>query len=130
MIPSPGPLPLEGVRVLELGHIIAGPAAGLILADLGAEVIKVERPDGGDQARHMAGGTRAYFHLFNRNKRDVALNLKTDAGKEVVRRLIAQSDVVVDNFAAGVLERLGLGYDDMAAINPRIIHLALKGFLP
>lgn len=123
-------LPLDGVRVLELGHIIAGPAAGLILADLGAEVIKVERPDGGDQARHMAGGTRAYFHLFNRNKRDLALDLKTSAGKDVIRRLVSRSDVVVDNFAAGVLERLGLGYDDLAAVNPRIIHLSVKGFLP
>jgi len=123
-------LPLEGIHVLELGHIIAGPAAGMILADLGAEVIKVERPDGGDQARQMAGGTRAYFHLFNRNKRGVAIDLKSAGGKEVVRRLVERSDVVVDNFAAGVLDRLGLGYDDLARMNPRIIHLALKGFLP
>lgn len=130
MIPSAGRLPLTGVRVLELGHIIAGPAAGLILADLGAEVIKVERPDGGDQARQMAGGTRAYFHLFNRNKRDLAVDLKSAAGKEVIRRLVEQSDVVIDNFAAGVLDRLGLGYDDLARMNPRVVHLAIKGFLP
>jgi crotonobetainyl-CoA:carnitine CoA-transferase CaiB-like acyl-CoA transferase len=127
---SDGPLPLRGVRVLELGHIIAGPAAGLILADLGAEVIKVERPDGGDQARHMAGGTRAYFHLFNRNKRDIAVDVKTAEGKRVIERLVERSDVVIDNFAAGVLERLGLGYDELARINPRIVHLAVKGFLP
>ncbi len=130
MIPTNGQLPLHGIRVLELGHIIAGPAAGLILADLGAQVVKVERPDGGDQARHMAGGTRAYFHLFNRNKRDVAVDLKSAAGKEVIRRLVERSDVVIDNFAAGVLERLGLAYDELAKINPRIIHLAVKGFLP
>jgi crotonobetainyl-CoA:carnitine CoA-transferase CaiB-like acyl-CoA transferase len=125
-----GRLPLEGIQVLELGHIIAGPAAGLILADLGAEVIKVERPDGGDQARQMAGGTRAYFHLFNRNKRDIAIDLKSEGGKDVVRRLVQRSDVVVDNFAAGVLDRLGFSYEDMARVNPRIIHLAIKGFLP
>jgi crotonobetainyl-CoA:carnitine CoA-transferase CaiB-like acyl-CoA transferase len=130
MIPSPRPLPLEGVRVLELGHIIAGPTAGMILADLGAEVIKVERPDGGDQARHMAGGTRAYFYLFNRNKRDIAIDLKSNGGQNVVRRLVERSDVVVDNFAAGVLDRLSLSYERLSATNPRLIYLAIKGFLP
>jgi crotonobetainyl-CoA:carnitine CoA-transferase CaiB-like acyl-CoA transferase len=130
MIPSAGPLPLEGIRVLELGHIIAGPAAGLILADLGAEVIKVERPDGGDQARQMAGGARAYFYLFNRNKRDVAINVKSPGGREIIQRLVKRSDVVIDNFAAGVLERLDLGYEQLSALNPGLIYLSIKGFLP
>ncbi len=124
-----GVLPLKDLRVLELGHIVAGPTASLILADLGADVIKVERPDGGDQARNMPGAASG-FYFFNRNKRSLAIDLKTDAGKEVFRRLVKSADVCLDNYAPGALERLGLGYGDLAKLNPRLIYLAVKGFLP
>ncbi|HEY7060474.1 MAG TPA: CaiB/BaiF CoA-transferase family protein [Chloroflexota bacterium] len=124
-----GHLPLVGTRVLELGHIVAGPTAALILADLGADVVKIERPDGGDQARRMSGNG-SVFHFLNRNKRSVIVDLKADAGKEVFRRLVRTADIVLDNYAPGVLERLRLGYDDLAVINPRLIYLSLKGFLP
>jgi crotonobetainyl-CoA:carnitine CoA-transferase CaiB-like acyl-CoA transferase len=125
------PLPLEGVRVLELGHIIAGPSAGLLLADLGADVIKVERPGDGDQSRNMPAGTSANFHFLNRNKRSIAIDLKGSAeGRALFLRLVASSDVVIDNFAYGAVEGLGLGYDVLARVHPGIIYLALKGFLP
>jgi crotonobetainyl-CoA:carnitine CoA-transferase CaiB-like acyl-CoA transferase len=124
-------LPLEGLRVLELGHIIAGPSAGLLLADLGADVIKVERPGDGDQSRAMPAGTSALFHFLNRNKRSVAIDLKDSSeGRELFLRLAGRVDVVIDNFAHGAVEALGLGYDVLAAANPRLIYLALKGFLP
>jgi crotonobetainyl-CoA:carnitine CoA-transferase CaiB-like acyl-CoA transferase len=124
-------LPLEGVRVLELGHIIAGPSAGLLLADLGADVIKVERPGDGDQSRTMPAGTSANFHFLNRNKRSIAIDLKGSAdGRALFLRLVGASDVVIDNFAFGAVEGLGLGYDVLARTHPGIIYLALKGFLP
>ncbi|HUM14508.1 MAG TPA: CaiB/BaiF CoA-transferase family protein [Candidatus Nitrosotalea sp.] len=124
-------LPLEGLRVLELGHIIAGPSAGLLLADLGADVIKVERPGEGDQSRTMPAGTSANFHFLNRNKRSIAIDLKGAAeGRALFLRLVAASDIVIDNFAYGAVESLGLGYDVLARTNPGIIYLALKGFLP
>src|SRR5262244_1663550 len=124
-------LPLEGLRVLELGHIVAGPSAGLLLADLGADVIKVERPGEGDQSRGMPAGTAAQFHFLNRNKRSIAIDLKGAAeGRELFLRLAAVSDVVIDNFAHGAVEALGLGYEVLSRTNPRLIYLALKGFLP
>jgi crotonobetainyl-CoA:carnitine CoA-transferase CaiB-like acyl-CoA transferase len=124
-------LPLEGLRVLELGHIIAGPSAGLLLADLGADVIKVERPGEGDQSRTMPAGTSANFHFLNRNKRSIAIDLKGSAeGRTLFLRLVAASDIVIDNFAHGAVEGLGLGYEVLARTNPGIIYLALKGFLP
>jgi crotonobetainyl-CoA:carnitine CoA-transferase CaiB-like acyl-CoA transferase len=126
-----GALPLEGVRVLELGHIIAGPSAGLLLADLGADVIKVERPGEGDQMRGMPAGNGANFHFLNRNKRSITIDLKGSAeGRELFLRLVRSSDVVIDNFAYGVVEGLGLGYDVLARENPGLVYLALKGFLP
>jgi crotonobetainyl-CoA:carnitine CoA-transferase CaiB-like acyl-CoA transferase len=121
--------PFNKLRVLELGHIVAGPTASLIFADLGADVIKIERPGSGDQAR-LNEGNQGHFLAYNSNKRSVAIDLKTELGVNVFRRLLATADIVVDNFAPGALERLGLGFDDMARINPRIIHCALKGFLP
>jgi crotonobetainyl-CoA:carnitine CoA-transferase CaiB-like acyl-CoA transferase len=124
-------LPLEDIRVLELGHIIAGPSAGLLLADLGADVIKVERPGEGDQSRGMPAGTSANFHFLNRNKRSIAIDLKGSAeARALFLRLVAGSDVVIDNFAYGAVEALGLGYDVLSRANPGIIYLALKGFLP
>ena len=124
-------LPLDGLRVLELGHIVAGPSAGLLFADLGADVIKVERPGEGDQARGMPAGNSANFHFLNRNKRSVTIDLKgSSEGRELFLRLAKMSDIVIDNFGYGVVEGLGLGYDVLARENPRIIYLALKGFLP
>jgi len=126
-----GALPLDGLRVLELGHIIAGPSAGLLLADLGADVIKVERPGEGDQTRGMPAGNGANFHFFNRNKRSITIDLKgSPEGRELFLRLARGSDVVIDNFAYGAVEGLGLGYDVLSRENPRIIYMALKGFLP
>src|SRR5437762_4986624 len=122
-------LPLEGLRVLELGHIIAGPSAGLLLADLGADVIKVERPGDADQS--LPTGLSALAQFLNRNKRSVALDLKGSAeARNVFLRLVKTSDVVIDNFAYGAVEGLGLGYDVLAETNPGLIYLALKGFLP
>jgi crotonobetainyl-CoA:carnitine CoA-transferase CaiB-like acyl-CoA transferase len=127
----PDSLPLEGLRVLELGHIVAGPSAGLLLADLGADVVKVERPGEGDQARGMPAGNAANFHFLNRNKRSIAIDLKgSSEGRELFLRLVKGSDIVIDNFAHGAVEGLGLGYDVLVRTNPGIIYLALKGFLP
>jgi crotonobetainyl-CoA:carnitine CoA-transferase CaiB-like acyl-CoA transferase len=126
---TPNSLPLEGLRVLELGHIVAGPTASLILADLGADVIKIENPDGGDQARRMPGAGSGYY-FFNRNKRSVALDLKSPLGKAAFLALVRSADICVDNYAPGAVDRLGLGYDILSAENPGLIYLALKGFLP
>lgn len=120
--------PLEGVKVLELSHIVAGPSAGLILGDLGADVIKVEHPAQGDTARNQ-NNEGATFYTFNRNKKYLALDLRSAAGKEVFARLVKASDVVLDNFAPGALERLGLDYAWAAQLNPRVIYCSIKGFL-
>jgi crotonobetainyl-CoA:carnitine CoA-transferase CaiB-like acyl-CoA transferase len=124
-------LPLAGIRVIELGHIIAGPSAGLILADLGADVIKVEPPGDGDQSRTMPAGTAANFHFLNRNKRSLTLDLKRSAeARAVFLRLATTTDVVIDNFAHGAAEAMGLGYATLRGTNPRLVYLAVKGFLP
>jgi crotonobetainyl-CoA:carnitine CoA-transferase CaiB-like acyl-CoA transferase len=122
-------LPLAGVRVLELSHIVAGPSAGLMLGDLGAEVIKIEHPTTGDTARSHSnsGGT---FFTFNRNKRYLALDLRAAKGKQVFEKLVARADVVLDNFAPGALARLGLDYDWGRRVNPRVVYCSVKGFLP
>ncbi len=122
-------LPLKGLRVLELGHIVAGPTAALILADLGADVIKIENPDGGDQARRMPGAGSGYYY-FNRNKRSVAVDLKAPLGKELFRTLVRSADICLDNYAPGALDRLGLSYDVLSSDNPGLIYMAIKGFLP
>ncbi len=124
-------LPLHGHRVLELGHIIAGPSAGLILADLGADVIKIEPPGEGDSSRGMPAGTSANFHFLNRNKRSVTLDLKRSAAaREIFLTLAGTADVMIDNYAYGAVEAMGLGYDVLARLNPRLVYLAVKGFLP
>src|ERR1043165_8862109 len=102
-------LPLEGVRVLELSHIVAGPSGGVILGDLGAEVIKIEHPAAGDTARSQVNQGSTFF-TFNRNKKYLALDLGKAEGKEIFRKLVAGADVVLDNFAPGALQRLGLDY--------------------
>lgn len=122
-------LPLSGIRVLELGHIVAGPTAGLIMADLGADVIKIEDPSrGGDQARKSPMGASTFYFL-NRNKRSFAVNLREAEGKELFIKFAAKADVVLDNYAPGVLERLGVDYDVVAKINPRVIYCSINGFL-
>jgi crotonobetainyl-CoA:carnitine CoA-transferase CaiB-like acyl-CoA transferase len=122
-------LPLEGVRVLELSHIVAGPSGGMILADLGADVIKIEHPQTGDTSRG-SGNNGATFFSYNRNKKFLALDLRQPKGKAVFERLVKNADVVFNNFAPGALDRLGLGYEWGRAVNPRIIYCAVKGFLP
>jgi crotonobetainyl-CoA:carnitine CoA-transferase CaiB-like acyl-CoA transferase len=125
-----GSLPLHGVRVLEFSHAVLGPACGLILAELGAMVTRVERTPDGDDTRRLKGFGAGYFPFFNRKKRSVAIDLKTGAGLDIVRRMAAESDVVIENFSPGAMERLGLGYRDLTGINPRLIYCSLKGFLP
>jgi crotonobetainyl-CoA:carnitine CoA-transferase CaiB-like acyl-CoA transferase len=121
-------LPLAGIRVLEFCHAIMGPSAGLILADLGADVIKVE-PVGGDSTRRLPGFAAGFFGTFNRNKRSVALDLKSDEGRALLHRLVATADVAIENYAPGTMDRLGCGYADFAKTNPRLVYCALKGFL-
>jgi crotonobetainyl-CoA:carnitine CoA-transferase CaiB-like acyl-CoA transferase len=121
--------PLDGVTVLELGHIVAGPTASLMLAELGADVIKIERPGSGDQAR-LSKGNLGHFISYNSNKRSVALDIQTEDGKQDFLRLVEVSDILIDNFAPGALDRLGLGYDVLSTRNPQLIHGSIKGFLP
>lgn len=121
--------PLGHIRVLELGHIVAGPTASLILAELGADVIKIERPGGGDQARFNKSN-QGHFVSYNSNKRSAVLDIQTEAGKAALLELVRGSDVLIDNFAPGALDRLGLGYAVLSASNPRLIHASIKGFLP
>ena len=120
--------PLAGIRVLEFCHTIMGPTAGLILADLGADVIKVE-PANGDSTRRLLGFAAGFFSAFNRNKRSIAIDLKSDEGRALLYRLAATADVVLENYAPGTMDRLGCGYADFSKINPRLIYCALKGFL-
>ena len=125
--PTPS-LPLAGIRVLEFCHTIMGPSAGLILADLGADVIKVEPADG-DPTRRRIGFAAGFFATFNRNKRSFAVDLKNGDGRALLYRLAASADVILENFAPGTMERLGCGFGDLSQINPRLIYCALKGFL-
>ncbi len=122
-------LPLQGVRVLELSHIVAGPSGGVILADLGADVIKIEHPDGGDTSRNKSNEGATFF-TWNRNKKFLSLDLRHPKGKKIFEQLVARSDVVLDNFAPGALTRLGLDYEWGQSVNPRIIYCSVKGFLP
>jgi crotonobetainyl-CoA:carnitine CoA-transferase CaiB-like acyl-CoA transferase len=125
----PSRLPYEGIRVVEFTHMVMGPTCGMLLADLGAEVIKVE-PIGGDSTRRLLGSGAGFFPMFNRNKKSIALDLKQPEGIEAARRLIDSADVVSENFKSGVMEKLGLGYDALKARNPRLIYVSHKGFLP
>ncbi len=120
--------PLHGLRVIEFTHMVMGPCIGLMMADMGAEVIRVE-PEDGDQTRRLKGSGAGYFAMYNRNKKSVTLNLKSEAGLAAARRLIDGADVVIENFRTGTLDRLGLGYDALSKTNPRLIFCAAKGFL-
>jgi crotonobetainyl-CoA:carnitine CoA-transferase CaiB-like acyl-CoA transferase len=123
------PLLLDGIRVVEFSHMVMGPSCGLVLADLGADVIKVEPAGTGDNTRRLAGSGAGFFVTFNRNKRSIAIDLKSEKGLNLVKRLIATADVVTENFRPGALEAMGLGYDALSAVNPRLIYCSLKGFL-
>lgn len=127
-----GARPLEGMVVLDASQIMAGPFCTLLLADMGADVIKVERPDGGDDTRRMGPpfvtGESAAFLAMNRNKRSLALDLKTEEGTELFRRLARRADVLVENFRPGTMERLGLGYEALQESNPGLIYCSISGF--
>ncbi len=124
--------PLTGLKVIELAHIMAGPVCGLMLADLGAEVIKVEKVPGGDDTRRALppdiDGEAAAFMMMNRNKRGIAIDLKHEEGKAVLRRLLAGADVVIENYRKGTMDRLGLGYETLKAENPGLIYCEISGF--
>jgi crotonobetainyl-CoA:carnitine CoA-transferase CaiB-like acyl-CoA transferase len=124
-------LPLQGIRVLDLTRYLSGPYATLLLAEMGAEVIKVEAPDVGDDTRHIApmqGDVSFYHSTINRSKSSVELDLKSDEGRNMVHAMVADCDVFIQNFRTGVAERLGLGYDDLSKINPRLVYGSISGF--
>ena len=122
-------LPLAGIRVLEFTHMVMGPTCGMILADLGAEVIKVE-PPGGDKTRTLPGLGIGFFRSFNRNKKSVVLDITSPAGRETAVELIGTCDVVLENFRPGLMTDLGLDYETLATKHPRLIYVSHKGFLP
>jgi crotonobetainyl-CoA:carnitine CoA-transferase CaiB-like acyl-CoA transferase len=124
--------PLAGLKVIELAHVMAGPVCGLMLADMGADVIKVEKTGGGDDTRRQLppdiNGESAAYMMMNRNKRGIVLDLKQPAGKDVLRRMVRDADVLIENYRADTLPSLGLGYDDLRKINPGLIYAAISGF--
>ena len=124
--------PLKGLKVIELAHIMAGPVCGLMLADMGADVIKVEKIPGGDDTRRSVppdiDGESAAYMMMNRNKRGVAVNLKDEKGREVLRRLLKDADVVIENYRRGTMEKLGFGYDALKKMNPGLIYAEISGF--
>lgn len=127
------PLPLAGVKVLDLSRVLAGPWAAQLLADYGAEVIKVERQGAGDDTRSwgppfVANGEAAYFHAANRNKKSIAINLASPGGADLIRQLAMRSDVMIENFKAGGLEKYGLDYASMSAANPKLVYCSITGF--
>jgi crotonobetainyl-CoA:carnitine CoA-transferase CaiB-like acyl-CoA transferase len=122
-------LPLSGLRVVEFTHMVMGPTCGMVLADLGAEVIKVE-PITGDSTRKLLGSGAGFFGTFNRNKKSIAVDVKDPKGQEIVLKLIAAADVFSENFKTGTMDKLGLGYEDLSKLNPGLIYVSHKGFLP
>ena len=123
------PLPLKGLRVVEFTHMVMGPTCGMVLADMGAEVIKVE-PIDGDRTRHLLGAGAGFFPMFNRNKKSIAIDLHKPAGAEVARKLAASADVVAENFKPGTMGKYGLDYAALSKVNERLIYVSHKGFLP
>ena len=126
---APTSRPLAGIRVVEFAHMIMGPSCGLVLGDLGAEVIKLE-PLEGDNTRRLTGTGAGFWATYNRNKKSLALDLKSPEGVQIAQRLVASADVVTENFRPGTLDKLGLGYADARRLRPEIIYCSLKGFLP
>ena len=123
------PTPLAGLCVIEFTHMVMGPTVGHILASLGAEVIRVE-PIGGDQTRRLLGSGAGYFPMYNRHKQSICLDLKSETGIEIARRLCDSADILVENYRPGALDRLGLDYESLSEGNPRLIYCSEKGFLP
>ena len=123
------PLPLSNLRVVEFTHMVMGPTCGMILADLGADVVKIE-PIAGDNTRRLLGAGAGFFALFNRNKRSLSIDVRDPRGREIVLKLAAGADVFGENFKSGAMEKLGFGYDALAKLNPRLVYVSLKGFLP
>jgi len=123
------PLPYAGLRVVEFTHMVMGPTCGMLLADLGAEVIKVE-PVAGDSTRKLIGSGAGFFPMFNRNKKSIAVDLQTAEGRELVLKLVATADVVSENFKPGTMKKLGLDYASLSRLNERLIYVSHKGFLP
>jgi crotonobetainyl-CoA:carnitine CoA-transferase CaiB-like acyl-CoA transferase len=122
-------LPLASIRVIEFTHMVMGPTCGMVLADLGAEVIKIE-PMQGEHTRHLLGSGAGFFPMFNRNKKSIAIDLKTAQGKALALKLLGTADVVAENFKPGTMKKLGLAYEDLRTLNPRLIYVSHKGFLP
>ncbi len=120
--------PLEGLRVLEFSHTVMGPCAGLLLADLGADVVKIE-PPGGDKTRQLTGFAAGFFATFNRNKRSLLLDLKKAEGREIIYELVADADIVLDNYGPTTMDRLGCGWQTLKSYNPGLVYLSLKGYL-
>ena len=124
--------PLDGLKVIDLSHIMAGPACTMLLADMGADVIKVEKIPGGEDARRMVpptiGDESAAFLIMNRNKRGIALNLKTEEGRGILSRLLKDADVLIENYRRGTMEKMGFGYDALHALNPKLIYCSISGF--
>ena len=123
------PLPLQGIRVIEFTHMVMGPTCGMILADLGAEVVKIE-PIAGDNTRGLLGSGAGFFAMFNRNKKSLAVDVKDPRGREIVLKLVAGADIFSENFKSGTMDRLGFGPDALRTLNPRLIYVSHKGFLP
>jgi crotonobetainyl-CoA:carnitine CoA-transferase CaiB-like acyl-CoA transferase len=124
------PTPLAGIRVIEFTHMVMGPSCGMILADLGADVIKIEPAPKGDNTRKLTGPAAGFYPTFNRNKRSLAVDTKKPAGLALVRRLAKTADVLIENFRPGAMDKLGLGYAALSEFNPRLIYCSCKGFLP
>src|SRR6202043_920809 len=124
--------PLTGLKVIDLSHVMAGPTCAMLLADMGADVIKVEKIPGGDDARRMVpptiSGESAAFLMMNRNKRGIALNLKTEAGRKVLSRLLLDADVLIENYRRGTMEKMGFAYEALRELNPRLIYCSISGF--
>lgn len=121
-------LPLEGIRVVEFTHMVMGPAVGVVLADLGADVTKIE-PLGGDNTRRLQGSGGGYFTMYNRNKRSLCVDLKSEQGMELVMALLSEADILIENFRPGAMDKLGLGYTQLSEQYPRLIYCSAKGFL-
>ena len=126
---EPAQLPLAGVRVVEFTHMVMGPTCGMILGDLGAEVIKVE-PIAGDNTRKLLGSGAGFYPMFNRNKKGLAVDVKDPRGREIVLKLVAGADVFSENFKSGTMAKLGFGYPALSALNPQLVYVSHKGFLP
>jgi crotonobetainyl-CoA:carnitine CoA-transferase CaiB-like acyl-CoA transferase len=127
----PADQPLKGIRVLDLTRVLAGPYCAMLLGDMGADVIKIEEPGKGDDTRGwppFAGGESTYFMSVNRNKKSITLNLKAPEGRDILKRMVRKSDVLLENFRTGTMEKLGLGYKTLAKVNPRLVYCAMSGF--